>query len=65
MLATVEQSHSLAAMPQKGIVPVTAYVTPEIKKRLEKWAKDDDRSISWLLNKLIEDALNERDNQQQ
>jgi len=48
-------------MPQKGIVPVTAYVTPDIKKRLERWAKNEDRSISWLLNKLIEDALAEQD----
>lgn len=39
---------------------VVAYVSPDRKKELEKWAETEDRSISWLVAKLIDKALQER-----
>ncbi len=42
---------------------VVAYVPPEWKKELEAWAQADERSVSWLVSKLIEKALQERQQQ--
>ncbi|MCL1466910.1 ribbon-helix-helix domain-containing protein [Argonema galeatum] len=39
---------------------VTAYIPKEWKAELEQWADEDDRSVSWLLSKLIEEALEQR-----
>lgn len=39
---------------------VVAYVPLEWKKELEAWAEADERSVSWLVAKLIEKALQER-----
>jgi predicted RNA-binding protein len=39
---------------------VVAYVPPEWKRELEAWADDDERSVSWLVAKLIDKALQER-----
>lgn len=39
---------------------VVAYVPADRKKELEKWAEAEDRSVSWLLAKLIDKALQER-----
>ncbi|HEY9666407.1 MAG TPA: CopG family transcriptional regulator [Coleofasciculaceae cyanobacterium] len=39
---------------------VTAYVPPEWKQELEEWAETEERSISWLVSKLIGNALQER-----
>lgn len=39
---------------------VTTYISPELKAELEAWAKEEERSISWLLAKLIESKLQER-----
>ncbi|BAZ11204.1 hypothetical protein NIES4071_30300 [Calothrix sp. NIES-4071] len=39
---------------------VVAYVTPELKRELEEWAKVEERSVSWLVAKLIDKALQER-----
>lgn len=43
---------------------VVAYIPPERKKELEEWAKEDERSVSWLVGKLIDRALQERRKQQ-
>ncbi|MGB3513489.1 MAG: hypothetical protein WBA93_30615 [Microcoleaceae cyanobacterium] len=43
---------------------VVAYIPPEWKKELEEWAKEDERSVSWLVGKLIEGGLQEHRNQQ-
>ncbi|MBW4442191.1 MAG: CopG family transcriptional regulator [Plectolyngbya sp. WJT66-NPBG17] len=43
---------------------VVAYVPSEWKKELETWAQADERSVSWLVSKLIEKALQERREQQ-
>ncbi|MEO1148719.1 MAG: CopG family transcriptional regulator [Cyanobacteria bacterium J06638_22] len=43
---------------------VVAYVPAEWKKELEEWAEADERSVSWLVSKLIDKALQERRTQQ-
>lgn len=43
---------------------VVAYVPSEWKKELEEWAEADERSVSWLVSKLIDKALKERREQQ-
>jgi len=43
---------------------VVAYIPAEWKKELEQWAKQDDRSVSWVVGKLIDKALQERRNEQ-
>ncbi len=43
-----------------GMESVTTYVPPEIKRNLEKWAKEEDRSISYLVARLITKTVNER-----
>lgn len=39
---------------------VTTYISPESKAELEAWAQEEERSVSWLLGKLIENKLQER-----
>lgn len=39
---------------------VTTYISPELKAELEAWAQEEERSISWVLGKLIENKLQER-----
>lgn len=43
-----------------NLAAVTTYVPAEWKEALEKWASEEDRSISWIVSKLIEDSLRER-----
>ncbi|MGP1381911.1 MAG: ribbon-helix-helix domain-containing protein [Thainema sp.] len=42
---------------------VVAYIPAERKKELEEWAQTDERSVSWLVAKLIDKALQERQKQ--
>ncbi|GAA6619827.1 ribbon-helix-helix domain-containing protein [Scytonema sp. NUACC26] len=44
---------------------VVAYVPPEWKKELEEWAEVEERSVSWLVAKLVDKALQERRQNQQ
>ncbi|MBD2021306.1 CopG family transcriptional regulator [Leptolyngbya sp. FACHB-36] len=44
---------------------VVAYVPPEWKRELEEWAEAEERSVSWLIAKLVDKALQERRNQPQ
>ncbi|MEP0889695.1 hypothetical protein NDI52_23820 [Leptolyngbya sp. PL-A3] len=39
---------------------VVAYVPAEWKEELEAWAEAEERSVSWLVSKLIDRALQER-----
>ena len=39
---------------------VVTYIPPEWKKELEEWGEADERSVSWLVAKLIDQALQER-----
>jgi predicted RNA-binding protein len=44
---------------------VVAYVPPEWKRELEQWAEVEERSVSWLVAKLVDKALQERRQNQQ
>lgn len=39
---------------------VVAYVLAERKKELEAWAQEEECSVSWLVAKLVDQALQER-----
>jgi hypothetical protein len=39
---------------------VVAYVSADRKRELEEWAAAEERSVSWLVAKLIDQALQER-----
>jgi hypothetical protein len=39
---------------------VVAYIPPKCKKELEEWAETEERSVSWIVSKLIDRALQER-----
>jgi predicted RNA-binding protein len=39
---------------------VVAYIPPQWKKELEAWAEKEERSVSWIVSKLINQALQER-----
>lgn len=43
---------------------VVAYVPPEWKRELEAWAEAEERSVSWLVAKLVDQVLQERRKQQ-
>ena len=43
---------------------VVAYIPPQWKKELEEWAREDERSVSWLVGKLIERGLQQHRNQE-
>lgn len=43
---------------------VVTYVPAELKRELEEWAAADERSVSWLVAKMIDKALQERRKQQ-
>ncbi|HEY9872140.1 MAG TPA: hypothetical protein V6D12_01825 [Candidatus Obscuribacterales bacterium] len=39
---------------------VIAYISPDLKRELESWADEEERSVSWLVGKLIEEAVKTR-----
>ena len=39
---------------------VVSYVPSELKQELAEWAEAEERSVSWLVAKLIDKALQER-----
>jgi len=46
-----------------GMESVTTYVSSDIKRKLEEWSQEEERSISYVVAKLITEAVNERDKQ--
>jgi predicted transcriptional regulator len=46
-----------------GMESVTTYVSPDVKRKLEEWSQEEERSISYVVAKLITEAVNERDKQ--
>ncbi len=48
------------AMPPKG-ESVQTYVSPEIKRKLEEWAAEEQRSISFLVAQILIDAIATRE----
>lgn len=43
---------------------VVAYIPSEAKKELQEWADSEERSVSWIVAKLIDRALKEKRQQQ-
>lgn len=44
---------------------ISVYVPQEVKERLEGWASEEDRSVSYIVGRLITDALEARVQQKQ
>ncbi len=42
---------------------ISVYVPQEVKERLEEWASEEDRSVSYIVGRLITDALEAREPQ--
>ena len=43
---------------------VVAYIPAELKQELKEWADSEERSVSWVVAKLIDRAVQERKKQQ-
>ena len=43
---------------------VTTYIPADVKEKLVKWAKEEDRSVSYLVARLIAEAVEEREKSQ-
>ena len=46
-----------------GMESVTTYVSSDIKRKLEEWSQEEERSISYVVATIITEAVNERDKQ--
>ncbi|HEY9653662.1 MAG TPA: ribbon-helix-helix protein, CopG family [Coleofasciculaceae cyanobacterium] len=40
---------------------ISVYVPQEVKERLEEWASEEDRSVSYIVGRLITEALETRE----
>jgi molybdopterin-guanine dinucleotide biosynthesis protein A len=40
---------------------ISVYVPQEVKERLEEWASEEDRSVSYIVGRLIAEALETRE----
>ncbi|WP_445174066.1 ribbon-helix-helix domain-containing protein [Microcoleus sp.] len=43
---------------------IAVYLTKEKKMALEEWATSEERSVSWIVGKLVDKALQDRQQQQ-
>ena len=59
MLKTQEQGIELGGKRKAEVISV--YLSKELKEGLEKWASEEERTVSWIVAKLIQKALNERE----
>lgn len=53
----------LTPMGKRQLEAISAYVSPEVKQALEQWAKDEERSVSWIVAKVVTDAIEQRQRQ--
>ena len=60
----IQQKQAVTMGGKTDLERVVAYVPPEWKKELETWAETEERSVSWLVAKLVDKALQDRRNQQ-
>lgn len=51
-------------MPPKG-ESVQTYLPPELKRKLEAWALEDQRSISFLVAQILTEAITTKDKPKQ
>ena len=49
---------------KRKLEQISAYITPELKTKLEQWAEDEARSLSSLVVYLLQKAVKEKDQQQ-
>jgi len=42
---------------KRKLEAITAYITPELKESLERWAANDSRSVSSLITHLLNQAV--------
>jgi predicted transcriptional regulator len=54
-------NHDDTLMGKRQLDAVTAYLPTEIKQKLEEWAKEEDRSVSYLVARLITEAVLDRE----
>lgn len=40
---------------------ISVYLSKELKEGLEQWAMEDERTVSWIVAKLVQKALEERE----
>jgi predicted transcriptional regulator len=60
MLAVANDS---TLMGKRQLDSVTAYLPSEIKQKLEAWAHSEDRSVSYLVGRLIVEAVEAKEKQ--
>lgn len=53
----ISTTQASALMGRRQLDAVTAYLPTEIKQKLEAWAKSEDRSVSYLVARLITEAV--------
>ncbi len=51
-----------SAVPVKNLKRITIYVPPDLYEALEKWAANEDRSISNLGSRIVKEAVSDRTN---
>jgi predicted transcriptional regulator len=59
MKGVILYSSSLLMPTDKALVSV--YVPQDIKEKLEVWAKEEDRSVSYIVGRLIIEAIEVRE----
>jgi len=59
-MALVQESNEIEVAHRRKTEAIAVYIKKEIKEELEQWAEEEDRSVSYLVAKLIEKALEER-----
>ncbi|MBD2483619.1 CopG family transcriptional regulator [Planktothrix sp. FACHB-1365] len=60
MISSVEVS--VKDLGKRKLDLISTYVEPEVKKELERWANEEERSVSWIMAKLAEKALKQKEN---
>lgn len=59
-MALVQETEINEVAHRRKTEAIAVYIRKEIKEELEQWAGEDDRSVSYLVARLIEKALEER-----
>ena len=44
-----------------NLTRVVTYMDPDLIERLKAWAEAEERSVSWMIAKLVQKALDERE----
>lgn len=63
MSITLEARELVGGKRKRELIAV--YVTKDKKVALEEWAAAEERSVSWIVGKLIDKALHDRGQQEE